>query len=188
MPVGETPSDEAPSDSAPSGEEPSDGSETAPPDTPKPPSGPERLLIAPIIRTAEGDRCLLLRWPDWPHPALLPAATPGPHETLNDAVATAVRARLGMDCEGGPVASEVRIPARLADPRTGGQGPGFLRPVVAVVRGDPVPDALLEGVETLPIDEALRVLPTEIERAVLREALRLLDDQIPPANGGEAPA
>lgn len=167
---------------------PAGAEQGAPQAGPPPADGPERLLIAPVVRAPEGVRYLLLRWPDWPHPALLPAPAPGPHQTLSDAVATAVRARLGIDCEGDPVASEVRVPARLPHPRTGGHGPGFLRPVLATVSGDPVPDALLAGVETFSIDEALLALPTEIERTVLREAARLLDGEIPPAGGGEPPA
>jgi hypothetical protein len=67
----------------------------------------------------------------------------------------------------------MRIPVRMAHPRFGGDGLGWLRPVAVRISDAPEPDALLEGVHELELKEALDLLPTEVERTVLKEASRL---------------
>ena len=133
---------------------------------------PERLLIAARLETAEGPRYLFARWPDWPHPALLSLAAP-PDDGFAEGVRSLLHARLGVRCDDAPRASPLRVPVRMS--RLGGVGVGWLRPVAVRVSGEPAPDALLEGVETLSLDEALAALPTEVERTVLREAAALFD-------------
>ena len=133
----------------------------------------ERLLVAPRLEVAGGARYLLVRWADWPHPALLSLAPPHPGDSLEEAVATLLHARLGLRCEGAPRAAGVRVPVRLAHPRFGGHGLGWLRPVAVRVGGEPQPDALLEGVDALTLEQALQALPTEVERTILREAAKL---------------
>ena len=138
---------------------------------------PERLLVAARLDDAEGARYLLVRWPDWPYPALLSLAAPGAHDSLEDAVTTLLLARLRVRCQGPPRQSAVRVPVRLAHPRFGGQGLGWLRAVAVSVVGEPEPDALLEDVQALSLPEALEALPTDIERTVLREAASLFPDE-----------
>ncbi len=133
----------------------------------------ERLLVAARLEDAQGARYLLVRWPDWPYPALLSLAKPRHHDSLEEAVATLLLARLRLRCQGPPRTSPVRVPVRLAHPRFGGQGLGWVRPVAVSVVGEPEPDALLEGVQALPLQQALEALPTEVERTVLREAAKL---------------
>jgi nucleotide-binding universal stress UspA family protein len=117
---------------------------------------PERLLLVPVIRTAGETRYVLVRWPDWPHPALLSFAPPVGTDTLEAAAADLARARLGL------VAT---APAR--------QTTGWLRGVLQPVEGEPTPDVLVDGCEVLSISEAEAVLTTEVERMVLRAAAAL---------------
>lgn len=141
-------------------------------------AGPERLLVAPVLRDEQpphGWRYLLVRWPDWPHPTLLSLAAPGPGDSMAEAVRVLIEARLRLACEGEPRASETRVPVRMPLPRVGGEGQGWLRPVVVRVSGEPQPDALLAGVEAFTLEQALAALPTEVERTVLRAAAALLD-------------
>lgn len=145
---------------------------------------PERLLVAARLDGPEGQRYVFARWEDWPYPAMLSTAAPGPApdgspdrdadaEELSSAVARLV-GRLGLR-SGTPLVADERLPVRMAHPRFGGEGLGWLRPVGVVVEGEPRPDALLAGVETLTLEEALEALPTELERVVLRAAAKLLD-------------
>jgi hypothetical protein len=134
---------------------------------------PERLLLGARLEDPRGARYLLVRWPDWPHPALLSLAAPAPHDSLEEVVATLLLSRLGLRCQRPPEASPVRVPVRLPHPRFGGQGLGWLRPVAVSVVGEPEPDALLEDVQALPLQEALAALPSEVERTVLTEAAKL---------------
>ncbi len=140
---------------------------------------PERLLVAARLEDAEGARYLLVRWPDWPYPALLSLAAPRPHDSLEETVATLLLARLGVRCQEPPRTSPVRVPVRLAHPRFGGQGLGWLRPIAVRVVGEPQPDALLEDVQALPLRQALEALPTEVECTVLREAAKLFPGESP---------
>lgn len=141
---------------------------------------PERLLVAARLESPEGQRYVFARWEDWPYPAMLSTAAPGAGPDgdadaggeLADAVARLV-GRLGLQ-SGIPRAADERVPVRMAHPRFGGEGLGWLRPVGVTVEGEPQPDALLAGVETLTLEEALEALPTEVERVVLRAAAKLL--------------
>src|SRR5690606_2141921 len=112
---------------------------------------PERYLL--VVRHLEAGqaaadesaRYLFARWPDWPHPAMLSLSPPHPDEGLRDAVASLLRARLGVALEGEPRLSDTRTPARMRHPRVGFEGLGWLRAVSADVRGEPEPDGLLDG-------------------------------------------
>ena len=134
---------------------------------------PERLLVAARLAATDGEdaRYVFVRWEDWPHPAMLSLAPPGDNEQLSEAVAR-VLARLNLRCAEPRVASK-RVPVRMAHPRFGGDGLGWLRPLAVTVEGEPEPDALLAGVELLSYDRALEELPTEVERTVLRAAEQL---------------
>ncbi|MSQ41741.1 MAG: hypothetical protein EXR65_01700 [Dehalococcoidia bacterium] len=138
---------------------------------------PERLLIAVRLEAAGGHdaRYLLLRWPDWPHPTLLSCAAPPAGEPLALAVRALLDARLRLRLDGEPRAAARRLPVRMARPREGAQGVGWLRPVAARAVGEPEPDGLLAGVEALPLEQALAALPTALERQALREAAALFD-------------
>ncbi len=132
---------------------------------------PERLLLVPMLTSADGEpRVVLVRWADWPYPALLSLAPPGPSDRLEDAVADLLSARLQLEVTAPPRLTEQRVPVRMGAPRFGFSGTGWLRAVVVPVRGEPQPDALLAGVDVLTLDEALAALTTEVERMLLRSA------------------
>jgi hypothetical protein len=134
---------------------------------------PERLLVAARLAASEGEqaRYVFVRWEDWPYPAMLSLAPPGSNETLSEAVASLLR-RLNLRTAEPRVAEE-RVPVRMAHPRFGGEGLGWLRPLAVTVEGEPEPDAMLAGVEMLPYEQALEALPTDVERTVLRAAATL---------------
>lgn len=138
---------------------------------------PERLLVAARLAGGAGEgaggRYVFVRWEDWPHPAMLSLAPPGGGEQLSEAVAR-LMARLNLRSAEPRTASE-RVPVRMAHPRFGGEGLGWLRPLAVIVEGEPQPDALLAGVETLPYEQALEALPTDVERTVLRAAAALFE-------------
>ena len=147
---------------------------------PTPRTEPERLLIIPVLTTEEGDRHVLVRWPDWPHPALLAMDAPSPHDNLEDAVATLLRARLGLRPTEPPRPAPERLPVRMPHPRLGLTGAtGWLRPVAVPCEpaapsedgAGPAPDALLAGCDLLPLDAAIEALSTDLERAALRAAV-----------------
>lgn len=141
-----------------------------------PPSAPERLLLVPVLHAVEegvdggAPRFVLVRWADWPQPALLSLAPPGPSDRLEDAVTDMLSARLQLEVTGPPRLAELRVPVRMGAPRFGFTGTGWLRAVAVPVRGEPQPDALLAGVDVLSLDEALAALSTEVERMLLRAA------------------
>jgi len=130
---------------------------------------PERLLLVPLLASTplEGDRCLLVRLVGGGQPSLLPMGRPGVDETLADAVASVLRARLGLRPSAAPHIAERRVPSRLPQPRRGTRGAGWLRAVVVRVAGEPEPDPLVEEVLTLSLDEAARALTTDAERLLL---------------------
>ncbi|MQA00337.1 MAG: hypothetical protein GEU80_13585 [Dehalococcoidia bacterium] len=137
---------------------------------------PERYLL--VVRHLDagppaeaGPRYLFARWPDWPHPAMLSLSPPHPDEGLTAAVASLLRARLGVTLEGEPRLSDTRTPARMRHPRIGLEGLGWLRAVAASASGEPQPDGLLEGAAILAADEALVALPSEVERIVFRSGM-----------------
>ncbi|MBX7111162.1 MAG: hypothetical protein K1X87_04860 [Dehalococcoidia bacterium] len=138
----------------------------------------ERLLIvARLASEGGGDeepRYLFVRWPDWPHPALLSIEPPAATDTLEDAVGSLLRARLDVGVRGTVRVSSERVPVRMPLRRYGTSGTGWLRAALVDVAGEPEPDALLEGFEALTLAEALAALPTDVERAVLRGAAELL--------------
>lgn len=135
----------------------------------------ERLLVVPRQATVDGDepRYLLVRWPDWPYPALLSIAPPAANDTLEDAVASLLDARLSVSTQGPVHLCPARLPVRMPQPRYGLVGTGWLRPAAVEVTGEPETDALLEGCELLTFGEALAALPTDLERAVFREGVAL---------------
>lgn len=136
---------------------------------------PERLLIVSrqAGRDGEEPRYLLVRWPDWPHPALLSIAPPEANDTLEDAVASLLGARLHVAAHGPVRLGSKRLPVRMPQPRYGAMTTGWLRPAAVEVTGDPEADALLDGYEALTLEEALAALTTDVERAVFREGAAL---------------
>lgn len=138
---------------------------------------PERLLIVAreAVHDGQGPRFLLVRWADWPQPALLSMATPGPYDDLDDAVATLLDARLRLSVRGPARLGAHRVPVRMARHQYGSSGTtGWLRPVAVEVSGEPEVDALLGGCDACTLDEALAALSTDVERVVLREGAALL--------------
>jgi hypothetical protein len=134
----------------------------------------ERLLVISRQAAVAGaePRYLLVRWPDWPHPALLSIAPPGAADDLDEAVASLLDARLHVSS--GPVRLGARrVPVRMPQPRFGLVTTGWLRPAAVEVSGDPETDALLEGFDALTHEEALAALTTDVERAVFREGAAL---------------
>lgn len=148
--------------------------QTVGPETPAA-TDPVRLVILPVLHGPDGARCILVRSPDWPHPVLLSLAPPSAHDSLEAAVGDLLRARLHLRLTAAPLVAPERLPARMAQPRAGRSSPGWLIPVLAAVEGEPEHDALLDGVETLTLEEALEALSTSIERAALRAAWALRD-------------
>lgn len=137
-----------------------------------PMSAPERLLLVPVLPAVDGGspRFVLVRWADWPYPALLSLAPPASSDHLEDAVTDILSARLQLEVAGPPRLTDLRVPVRMGAARFGFTGTGWLRAVVVPVRGEPQPDALLAGVDVLTFDEALTALSTEVERMLLRDA------------------
>lgn len=136
---------------------------------------PERWLVISRQHAEPGEepRYLLVRWPDWPHPALLSIAPPSADDTLDDAVGSLLKARLQLDLEGPARVGDTRMPVRMAQPRYGLSTTGWLRAVSVEVSGEPEADSLLDGFEVLTADEALRGLTTDLERAVFRMGVAL---------------
>lgn len=134
---------------------------------------PERLLLVPVLRVDGEARVVLVRWPDWPYPALLSFAPPVGEDTLEAAAAALARARLGLAAAGPARLAELRVPVRMGAPRLGLQTTGWLRGVLQPVSGEPAPDVLVDGCELLSFAEAEAALTTEVERLVLRAAAAL---------------
>jgi hypothetical protein len=145
--------------------------------TPRP--EPERLIIAARLeRAGEPGRYLLVRWRDWPPPALLSVDAPSTLEACQAAIEETLAYRLGVRCLERPLLSEVRSPGRMRRGNRGGEGLGWLRATAVRVEGDPQPDALLEEVLALPATEALAALESDVERRLFLEAARLLGDNL----------
>ena len=134
---------------------------------------PERLLLVPVLRVAGEARYVLVRWPDWPHPALLSFAPPVANDTLEASAADLTRARLGLIATGPARMAELRVPVRMGSPRLGLQTTGWLRGVLQPVEGEPTTDVLVDGCVVLSLAEADAALTTEVERMVLRAAAAL---------------
>ncbi len=140
---------------------------------------PERLSLVPVLldETGETDaepRFVLVRWPDWPPPAMLSMVPPGAYYTLADAAASLLDGRLRLTVAGEPRIAARRIPVRMPAPRMGLNGTGWLRAVLVPVSGTPEPDSLLDGFVLLTRSEALATLSTEVERMLLQDAADLL--------------
>ena len=137
---------------------------------------PERLSLVPVLLDATGTepRFVFVRWPDWPPPAMLSMAPPGPHDTLAEAAASLLDGRLRLTVAGEPRMAARRIPVRMPAPRMGLNGTGWLRAVLVPVSGTPEPDSLLDGFVLLTLDEALDALSTEVERMLLQDAADLI--------------
>ena len=147
--------------------------------TPRP--EPERLiLVARLERPEQPDeapRYLLVRWRDWPPPALLSVEAPATPEACAAAIAETLAYRLGVRSLGPPLLAETRVPARMRRGLRGGEGLGWLRAAAVRVEGEPQPDALLESVLALSVEEALAALESDVERQLLVEGARLLGDE-----------
>ncbi|MSP21422.1 MAG: hypothetical protein EXR66_00085 [Dehalococcoidia bacterium] len=138
---------------------------------------PERFIIAARLEAGgEPSKYLLVRWRDWPPPALLSVEAPAHSEAAAAAVEETIAYRLGVRCIAGALLGETRTPARMRQGARGGDGMGWLRAAAVRVEGEPVPDALLEEVLALTIDEALAALTSDVERQVFLEAAGLLGD------------
>ncbi len=134
------------------------------------------LLVVRLERPAEPPRYLLVRWRDWPPPALLSLNPPADLVGLEQAIAETLTHRIGVQLSGTPLFGQTRHPVRMRRGSQGSEGMGWLR--VAAVRavGMPEPDVLLEAVLELDLDEALAALSSDVERAALVEAAGLLGD------------
>ena len=132
---------------------------------------PERWMLVPLLvavpPSAGDERYLLVRFAGVDHPSLLPMGGPAIGETLVEAVSSALQSRVGLRPVSDPRVSVGRVPVRLPQPNQGTSGPGWLRAVVVRVEGEPSPDLLVDEVLALPFDEAVRALPTDVERQVL---------------------
>lgn len=128
----------------------------------------ERLIV--VARRVEDGCYLFARWADWPYPAMLSTLPPGDHETLSAAIDALLHGRMRVHVASEPRLATDRVPVRMPRPRGGGPALGWLHPVAAEVAGEPLADGLIAGVEALSLDDALRALPTDVERAVLRAA------------------
>ena len=136
-------------------------------------AAPERLLL--VVERAEArDRYLLARWEDWPHPSLVATSPPHEGEGLDAAVAAMLRGAFGVALMGVARRGDTRWPVRMAHPRFGGEGVGWLRAVAAMTSGEPVAGPLVQGLVELDADEAEAQLSTEVERAVFRSGVALL--------------
>lgn len=138
---------------------------------------PERFIIAARLEAAgERHKYLLVRWRDWPPPALLSVEVPPTPGVSAAVVEETIAYRLGVRCLEGALLGEARTPARMRQGNRGGEGMGWLRAAAVRVEGEPAPDALLEEVLALSFDDALSALTSDVERHVFLEAARLLGD------------
>ncbi len=126
---------------------------------------PERLIL--IARRVEDGRYLFARWGDWPHPTMLSTLLPTEGEGFTEGIEALLQARMHVRVAGVPRLAAERVAVRMPHPRGGGSMLGWLQPLAVEVSGDPVPDALIEGVATLDLDAALAELATDLERAAL---------------------
>jgi hypothetical protein len=134
---------------------------------------PVRLILA--VRHRENGDYLFVRWPDWPHPAMLALDPPHPQEGLAGGIAALLHARMRVTLESEPRTSGEQRPVRMRHPYIGGETTGWLLPVAVEVSGTPEPDALLEAVIRLSAAEADSQLPTDLERVLFRSVVALLD-------------
>jgi hypothetical protein len=156
------------------------------PGAPADPAGrdPERLLLVPRLeRPGEPPRYLLVRWRDWPPPALLSLDPPADAGALQEAIGETLAHRIGVRVTGRSEVTAERQPVRMSDKSRGGAGVGWLRAAAVRVEGAPEPDALLEAVLELTLEEALASLTSDVERLLLERAAALLGDRTAPSQG-----
>ncbi|MGE3856747.1 MAG: hypothetical protein AB7G21_07305 [Dehalococcoidia bacterium] len=130
------------------------------------PADPERFIL--VARRVEDGRYVFAQWGDWPHPTMISTLTPSAHEGFVDGIESLLHGRMRVRVVGVPRLADDRVPVRMDHPRGGGPMLGWLQPVAVEVTGEPVPDALIEGVATLTHDEAIERLATDVERAAFR--------------------
>jgi hypothetical protein len=144
-------------------------------------AAPERLLVVPVLVQGGEPHYVLVRWPDWPHPAMLSLAAPASSVGIEEAVSDLLDSRLHLATSGPVTRSETRVPVRMPAPRVGlSAATGWLRAVIVPVQGEPQPDALLDGCVVLTLEAAIASLPTEVERILLRDAARAAGFAPPP--------
>jgi hypothetical protein len=129
-------------------------------------AAPERFIL--VARRVEDGHFLFAQWGDWPHPTMISTLPPSEHEGFANGIESLLHGRMRVRVVGTPQLASERIPVRMAHPRGGGPMLGWLQPVAVEVSGEPAPDALIEGVATLTLDEALDTLATDVERAAFR--------------------
>ncbi|MEI7926730.1 MAG: hypothetical protein WCI61_11175 [Chloroflexota bacterium] len=127
---------------------------------------PERFIL--VARRVEDGRFLFAQWGDWPHPTMISTLPPSEHEGFVEGIESLLRGRMHVRVVGTPQLATERVAVRMAHPRGGGPMLGWLQPVAVEVSGEPAPDALIEGVAALSLDEALDTLATDVERAAFR--------------------
>ena len=137
-----------------------------PPTSPSARTDAERLIL--VARRVEDGRYLFAQWGDWPHPVMISTLHPSEHEGFVEGIESLLRARMRVRVVGTPEVARERVAVRMPHPRGGGPALGWLRPVAVEVSGDPEPDALIEGVAALTLDEAVAALATDVERAAFR--------------------
>lgn len=141
--------------------------------TANPPEGAEPALLAivPVLTTADGLECVLVRLtPDAPLTLLMLETPRG--EPLRAVLEPLLSHRLGLTLLGEPaVAAAPPIPVRTLVPRTGAARVGWLRAVRVPVAGVLMPDTRLAEAQALTPDAAHNALATDRERALLRAAL-----------------
>ena len=147
--------------------------------TPRP--EPERLILVVRLELPqqldEAPRYLLVRWRDWPPPALLSVEARATPEACEAAIEETLGHRLGVRTLGRPLLAGTRTPARMRRGSRGGEGVGWLRAAAVRVESEPQPDALLEAVLALPLGEALAALESDVERELFRVGAQLLGDE-----------
>ncbi|MGE3961053.1 MAG: hypothetical protein AB7F65_05165 [Dehalococcoidia bacterium] len=140
----------------------------------------DSALLAPatwlllVVRRREDGRYLLVRR-DESAPTMLSTWPPHPDEGLEAGVASLLRTHLRVTVASPPRVSETKRPARMGHPYTGGPTMGLLRAVAVEVTGEPEADALFAGCEALSAGEAEAALATDLERAIFRDGVALLD-------------
>lgn len=142
-------------------------------DIPDPTAPPERLLL--VIRRREDGTFLLVRRAQDAPLTLLSTAPPFHGEGLLPGIASLVRTHLAVQVEGQPRLADERRPARMDHPYKGGPSLGLLRAVAIEVTGEPATDALFAGCEALSAPAAAEALSSDLERAIFRDGLALLD-------------
>jgi hypothetical protein len=141
----------------------------------------DSALLAPaewyllVARRREDGTFLLVRRPESAAPTLLSTAPPHADEGLLAGLVSVLRTHLRVQLVSDPYVSPRRRPARMAHPYTGGPAVGILRAVAVDVTGAPEVDALFESFEALSAEEAEAALATDLERAIFRDGVALLD-------------